>query len=116
MPLWYIVRDDELWAWTYGRSQKVRNLERDPRVTLTIETGESYDQLRGVMIEARAELHRETDVVARLGAEILARYGGGEITPEIEQAVAAQAVKRVGLQFVPDRTTSWDHRKLGGTY
>src|ERR1700760_884083 len=70
MPLWYVVRDEEIWAWTYGRSQKVRNLERDPRATLTIEAGETYDQLRGVMIEARAELHRDPSVVARLGAEI----------------------------------------------
>lgn len=116
MPLWYVVRGGELWAWTYGKSQKIRNLERDPRATLTIESGDTYDQLRGVMIEARTELHRDLEVVAKLGAELLARYGGGAITPEIEAAVAAQAGKRVGLQFVGERTTSWDHRKLGGTY
>jgi general stress protein 26 len=116
MPLWYVVREGELWAWTYGRSQKVRNLERDPRTTLTIETGDTYDQLRGVMIEAHTVLHHELDSVAALGVEILARYGGGEITPEIEQMVSVQAAKRVGLQFVPERATSWDHRKLGGTY
>ena len=116
MPLWYVLRDGELWAWTYGRSQKVRNLERDPRATLQIETGETYDQLRGVMIEARTELHREPEIVSGVGAELLARYGGGAITPEIQAAVAAQAPKRVALRFVPERTASWDHRKLGGTY
>ncbi|MGO9819767.1 MAG: pyridoxamine 5'-phosphate oxidase family protein [Solirubrobacteraceae bacterium] len=116
MPLWYVVRDRQIWAWTYARSQKVRNLERDPRATLQIEDGDTYDQLRGVMIEARVELHREYDAVARLGAELLARYGGGSVTPEIEAAVAAQAAKRVALQFVAQRTTSWDHRKLAGSY
>jgi PPOX class probable F420-dependent enzyme len=116
MPLWYVVRDGELWAWTYGKSQKVRNLERDSRATATIESGDTYDQLRGVMIEARVELHREFEVVSKLGAELLARYGGGAVTPEIEAAVAAQAAKRVALRFVPERTTSWDHQKLGGTY
>ena len=50
MPLWYVVRDGELWSWTYAKSQKVRNLERDDRVTLQVETGEQYDQLHGVMI------------------------------------------------------------------
>ena len=39
MPLWYVVRDGELWAWTYAKSQKVRNLERDPRCTLQVEAG-----------------------------------------------------------------------------
>ncbi|MGI9185892.1 MAG: pyridoxamine 5'-phosphate oxidase family protein [Solirubrobacteraceae bacterium] len=116
MPLWYVVRDGELWAWTYGKSQKIRNLERDPRATLQVESGETYDQLRGVMIEAQAELYRGLDVVSKLGAELLARYSGGAVTAELEAAVAAQAAKRVALRFVPERTTSWDHRKLGGTH
>jgi PPOX class probable F420-dependent enzyme len=116
MPLWYIVREDQIWAWTYAKSQKVRNLERDPRVTLQIEDGESYDQLRGVMIEARTELHRDPEVIVKLGSELLARYGCGSVTPEINAAVRAQAAKRIGLQFVPERTTSWDHRKLAGAY
>jgi PPOX class probable F420-dependent enzyme len=116
MPLWYVVREGELWSWTYGKAQKVRNLERDPRATATIESGDTYDQLRGVMIEARVELHRELEVVSKLGAELLARYGGGTVTSEIEAAVASQAAKRVALRFVPERTTSWDHRKLGGSY
>jgi general stress protein 26 len=116
MPLWYVVRDGQIWAWTYAKSQKVRNLERDPRATLQIEDGDTYDQLHGVMIEAQTELHREYEVVAALGAQLLARYGGGEITPAIEAAVASQAAKRVALQFVAQRTASWDHRKLAGTY
>jgi PPOX class probable F420-dependent enzyme len=116
MPLWYVVRNGELWAWTYGRSQKVRNLERDPRATLQVEAGVTYDQLRGVMIEARTELHREPGIVSGVGAELLARYSGGAITPKIEAAVAAQAPKRVAMRFVPERTSSWDHRKLAGVY
>lgn len=116
MPLWYVLREEQIWAWTYAKSQKVRNLERDPRATLQIEEGDTYDQLRGVMIEAQTELHREYEVVAKLGAELLARYGGGQVTPQIEAAVAGQAAKRVAMQFVAQRTTSWDHRKLAGTY
>jgi hypothetical protein len=68
------------------------------------------------MIEARTHLHRDLDVVTEVGAELLAHYGGGAVTPEIQAAVRAQAPKRVVLQFVPERTTSWDHRKLAGTY
>jgi nitroimidazol reductase NimA-like FMN-containing flavoprotein (pyridoxamine 5'-phosphate oxidase superfamily) len=116
MPLWFVVRRSEIWAWTYAKSQKVRNLERDPRATLQIETGESYDQLRGVMFEATAELHRDTDEVAALGAEILARCGGGDAPIEVNDALVAQARKRVGLRFVVQRVASWDHRKLGGAY
>ena len=116
MPLWYVVRDGDLWAWTYAKSQKVRNLERDPRATLQIEAGETYDQLRGVMIEAETEIHRDRDVVARLGADLAQRYGGGALQAGAMQAIEAQAAKRVALHFVARRTASWDHRKLAGAY
>jgi PPOX class probable F420-dependent enzyme len=116
MPLWYLVRDRELWAWTYAKSQKVKNLERDPRATLQIEDGEQYQDLRGVMIEARTTLHRETDHVAEFGAQLFRRYGNADGGSDFLVAIRAQAAKRVALQFVPERITSWDHRKLGGTY
>jgi PPOX class probable F420-dependent enzyme len=116
MPLWYVVREGELWAWTYAKSQKVRNLERDPRATLQVEDGEQYDQLRGVMIEARAEIHRDLERVAGIGAELGRRYGDETVGPEGLAAIRRQATKRVALQFVAQRTASWDHRKLAGAY
>jgi hypothetical protein len=130
MPLWYVLRDTpagepgpRVWAWTYGRSQKVRNLERDPRATLQVEAGEEYAQLRGVMLECDVVIHRELDTVAPLGAAILLRnsVSRGEEPPaempdEARIAVDAQAAKRVGLEFVERRRASWDHRKLGGSY
>ena len=111
MPLWYVLRDGELWSWTYAKSQKVRNLERDRRCTLQVEAGDRYDELRGVMIKSEAVIHREQ--VLELGVEIFERYTGGPVDPE---ALRGQAAKRVGLRFVPRRVASWDHRKLAGTY
>lgn len=120
MPLWYVVRDGELWAWTYGASQKVKNMERDDRATLQVETGVEYVELRGVMIRARVRLHRDLETVSALGTEIFRRYTeaaeNGELAPEVAAMVSKQAAKRVGLQFVPESTATWDHRKLGGTY
>jgi len=112
MPLWYAVREGELWAWTYAKSQKVRNLQRDPRATLQVETGASYDQLRGVMIEAETTVHAALETVTALGVELAARYGGADPGPEAIAAVQAQAPKRVALEFTAVRTASFDHRKL----
>jgi general stress protein 26 len=112
MPLWYVVREGEIWAWTYAKSQKARNLERDQHATLQIETGERYHELRGVMIEAHTVLHSKLEVVSELGAEILRRY---DSDADMEM-VRAQASKRVALQFMPRRVASWDHRKLDGVY
>lgn len=113
MPLWFVVRGQDLWAWTFAKSQKARNLQRDPRATLQIEAGDSYDQLRGAMLEARATIHRELETVTGLGIELLTRYAPDGADPEtLRPVVAAQAPKRVALQFTPVRIASFDHRKL----
>jgi PPOX class probable F420-dependent enzyme len=116
MPLWYVLRSGELWSWTYAKSQKVANLRRDPRCTLQVEAGKEYGELRGVMLACEAVVHEGVACVAPVGAEIAARYGGADLTPELEEAMRRQAVKRVALQFVERRRVTWDHGKLEGTY
>jgi PPOX class probable F420-dependent enzyme len=118
MPLWYVLRDGEIWVWTYAKSQKVKNLERDARCTLLVETGESYQELRGVMIEAKAELVRDTEEVFEFGKELTVRYTEGidSIEGDAAAGLQAQAPKRVAIRFHPQRVATWDHRKLGGTY
>jgi PPOX class probable F420-dependent enzyme len=116
MPLWYVVRDGRLWSWTYAKSQKVRNLERDPRASLQVETGEQYEQLRGVMLQCEATLHREPDDVAALGVEIFERYTGGPLADDVRAMVLKQATKRVAMEFVERARVTWDHRKLAGVY
>jgi general stress protein 26 len=116
MPLWYVLRGGELWSWTYAKSQKIRNLERDDRATLQVEGGGQYDELRGVMIEANAVIHRDAEIVARIGLELLHRYQGEDGGSEVLDAIRVQAAKRVALQVVAQRTASWDHRKLQGVY
>ena len=116
MPLWYVMRNGDVWAWTYAKSQKVRNLERDRRATLQVETGDEYQELRGVMIEADTNIHRDADLIVEFGAELMQRYGAGATGPEVIAAVRAQAAKRVALQFTGRRVATWDHRKLGGVY
>jgi PPOX class probable F420-dependent enzyme len=115
VALWFVADGGELRSWTYAKSQKARNLERDPRATLGIEDGVQYHELRGVMFECDVEVERDPEAVERFGMELFERYAG-ELTDEIRAMVAKQAQKRVGLTFVPTRTVSWDHRKLGGTY
>jgi PPOX class probable F420-dependent enzyme len=115
VPLWFVGDAAELRGWTYAKSQKARNLERDPHATLGLEDGVQYHELRGLMLECDVQLARDPDEVERFGLELFERYAG-ELTTEIREMVAAQAQKRVGLTFVPTRTMSWDHRKLGGVY
>jgi PPOX class probable F420-dependent enzyme len=113
VPLWYVVDGNDLRGWTYAKSQKAKNLERDPRATLQIEDGVDYAELRGVMFEADVEIERDPDEVAEYGIALFERYAPGA---DVRDMVVKQAQKRIGLRFVPTKTVSWDHRKLGGTY
>jgi general stress protein 26 len=120
MPLWYVLRptaDDgapQVWAWTFAKSQKAKNLERDPRATLQVEAGGAYDQLRGVMLECDVTVHRDVDLLRDFGLELYARYA--EVDDGVREMVDQQAPKRIGLQFVERSRATWDHRKLGGVY
>ena len=115
VPLWFVSNGTELRGWTYAKSQKAKNLERDPRATIGIEDGVEYQDLRGVMFECDVTVEREPAEVEEYGLALFARYAG-DLGPEIREMVAQQAQKRVGLTFVPFREVTWDHRKLGGTY
>ena len=117
MPLWYVVRDGELWAWTYARSQKVENLERDPRCTLQVEAGARVRRAaRRDGQGDRDPAPRHRDVVAASGQSCCARYGGVIPTQSSRRRCAPQAAKRVALQFAERSRVTWDHRKLGGVY
>ncbi len=111
MPLSYVTDGRDIVAWTYGKSQKVRNLERLPQATLQVEAGERYEELRGAVLECDVEIARDLKAVTDIGVAVASR-GGGELSPEARAYVANGATKRVGLRFRPTRVISWDHRKL----
>lgn len=130
MPMWFTLRESasaadqaagtvgEFWVWTYAKSQKVKNLERDPRATVLVETGTEYNELRGIQVESEAEIVRDPDTVFEFGKELTLRYAEGieSIEGDAAAAMQAQAAKRVAIRFEPRRAATWDHRKLGGTY
>jgi PPOX class probable F420-dependent enzyme len=119
MPMWYgLDEDGSVIMTTFAKSQKVRNLERDPRVSLLVEDGEVYEQLRGVVLYGKVDLERDTERVLDVLARVTARQGAAEGADPgaMRDALRGQARKRVAMHVRPDRIVSWDHRKLGGTY
>jgi PPOX class probable F420-dependent enzyme len=112
MALWYVPDGLGLTGWTYAKSQKAKNLERDPRATIQVETGVQYHELRGVMMECDVQLDRDAKPY---GLALFKRYAG-TLDESVTSMVEKQAPKRVGLRFTPTRIVSWDHSKLGGAY
>lgn len=107
-PLWYGFIDGCIAFTTYGRSQKVRNIERDPRVTALVEGGTEYEDLRGVEIVGRAELIDDPRLAEDLGRSIRVRYYGDDESGPRHGDLS----KRTIVKIVPEKIVSWDHRKL----
>ncbi|MBW2243385.1 MAG: PPOX class F420-dependent oxidoreductase [Deltaproteobacteria bacterium] len=118
MPMWFGVEDDGVIVMsTFTKSQKIKNLERDPRVSLLVEDGEEYSKLRGVVIYGKAELVRDDDEVVEILMLInSASLPEGTDADALRTSLRATAPKRTGIRVRPDRIVTWDHSKLGGTY
>lgn len=111
VALWYGLVDGRVTLWTYGRSQKVVNLRRDPRLTCLAESGRRYDELKGVELVGRATILEDPTSVLAAGRSVFDRYMGpysdGD-RPRLERMSA----KRVAVRVDVVRVVSWDHAKL----
>jgi PPOX class probable F420-dependent enzyme len=117
VALWYVPRGDVIETWTYAKSQKAVNLQRLPQATILIETGDSYEKLRGVSMECDVELVTDTEKITLIGQQLMHRYTDNpQVATAGSQFVRLQAPKRVGLVCRPTKIVSWDHSKLGGAY
>ena len=111
------MRGADPWAWTYRKSQKVKNLERDNRATTLVESGTEYSELKGVMLRTRAQIEYDTEPILDFAEELFAKYQGTNPGTEgMRDALRAQAAKRVAIRFEVVETVTWDHSKLGGVY
>ena len=112
VAMWYAVIDGDLWIETKAKSQKVVNLRRNAAMSASIESGQSYDQLRGVTFEGTAEIVEDEATVRAVCEQVYERYFG-PYSEELKPAIDAMMNKRVAVRLRADRVRSWDHRKLG---
>lgn len=112
--MWFVLIDGDIWMRTYGRSQKAINVERDARVSVLVETGESYGELRGVQLSGHVEISRDEDLICSIAAGLLVKYEGlqAEYVQAAKDAYRSKAGKQVAFRLRVERTVSWDHRKL----
>ncbi|KAA9161569.1 PPOX class F420-dependent oxidoreductase [Amycolatopsis acidicola] len=112
VAMWYAVLDGQIWIETKAKSQKVKNLRRDDRMSCLIEDGRTYDSLRGVSFEGRAVISEDPDEIWRVGVSVWERYNG-PYSEEVKPAVEYMMAKRLVVRLDVRRTRSWDHHKLG---
>lgn len=115
MPMWYAVDDDNTVVMTtFGKSQKVKNLTRDPKATLLVESGDQYQELKGILLYAQAEVIEDIETTTDTLFKISVARGDLNMDQKeaVRDALAKRAEKRVTLRFTPQKIVSWDHGKM----
>ena len=112
--LWFAIVDGKIVFETYTKSQKVVNLERDPRIAVLVEAGTGYDELRGVSISGTAEVVKDPERVHVIAREVMGRNHPGVPKDEVDELARRMVAKRSGVIVHPEKIVSWDHRKLAG--
>ena len=117
VAMWYVVDDDgRIVFTTFRKSQKILNLQRNPKMTVMLEAGEKYNELQGLVIEGEVELIDDTQNTARVMGKVGAKYNGIPAPTETPEAALKVASKRIVVALNPVDIYSWDHKKLGGVY
>jgi len=117
VAMWYVVMDEKVTFWTFGKSQKIVNLRRDNKITGLVESGDTYDQLKGLDLVGSATIVDDYDTVLAIGKAVGLKYNGdGAISDAALPFLEAQAKKRLGIQINVEQIVSWDHTKIGGGY
>ena len=116
VAMWYVVMDGLITFTTFGKSQKILNLKRNPKITAMLEDGKAYAELRGLVIEGEAEIIEDTPFTAKVMGVVGQKYNGIPAPTETPEAAMKVASKRVVVRIHPKDIISWDHRKLGGRY
>jgi PPOX class probable F420-dependent enzyme len=115
VAMWYGFLEGAPAFWTYGKSQKILNLRRDPRITALVEDGEQYDELRGVELVGTGTVVEDRERIMALGRSVFERYTG-PYSEEMEPVLEATGAKRLVVKVEVESVVSWDHRTLGGRY
>jgi hypothetical protein len=110
-PLWFGWHGGYLWLYSIVRSQRWADLQRDPRIGVTVDAGVDYFELRGVEITGTVEVVGEVprtgapdDALAELERQFAAKYMGGESMFHDQ--------RHAWLRVKPDKIASWDFRKI----
>ncbi len=121
-PMWYFMDDGKVAFRSFTKSQKIVNLEHNPKITVLLEVGQTYEELRGIMIKGTARLITDPDQVLAMYGELSKRYAfvGTEPVPlegdALEATFGRFASKNTGVIVEPEKVVSWDHPKLSGAY
>jgi PPOX class probable F420-dependent enzyme len=113
VAMWYGFLDGAPAFETYRKSQKILNLQRDPRITCMVEDGDKYEQLRGVELIGKGTIIEDPEALRKVAMELFHRYNSHLPSEHMDVYVEALMNKRWVVRVDVEHVVSWDHNKLG---
>ncbi|ROO90423.1 nitroimidazol reductase NimA-like FMN-containing flavoprotein (pyridoxamine 5'-phosphate oxidase superfamily) [Actinocorallia herbida] len=120
VTMFYTLYEGKIAFTTYGSSQKIVNLRRNPVMTCLVEAGDAYNELRGATLTGRARVVEDRDVLLAVGTVVAHRMAGlpvpgdlSTVDPAFVEGVGKAMAKRVAVILEPTKISSWDHAKMG---
>jgi PPOX class probable F420-dependent enzyme len=114
VAMWYGFLDGAPAFETYRKSQKVINLQRDPRMTCLVEDGDRYENLRGVELVAKGTVIDDKDALRTIARSLFERYDTGFGADQGDAYIEFMVAKRVAVRVDVEDMVSWDHSKIAG--
>jgi nitroimidazol reductase NimA-like FMN-containing flavoprotein (pyridoxamine 5'-phosphate oxidase superfamily) len=105
VPIGYFLIDNKLILGCRDGTQKVKNIERDGRVSLLWENGRGEDSLKGILFQGDARIVRDSAERMELKAEACRQRG---VAPPSELSSTS-----VYIEVTPVKTISWDRPSRG---
>jgi hypothetical protein len=112
-PLWFVWDGAAVWLNSIVKSQRWTDIEREPLVSVLVDAGVDFGELRGVEIRGLARAVGEAPRTGEAHDELVeperlfgAKYSGGTFFHDGRHA---------WLRVEPDKIVSWDFRKMGQT-
>jgi PPOX class probable F420-dependent enzyme len=104
MPMWFLHTPQALYMISVDGLQKVRNLQRDPRVCVVAESGNRGAAIRGVVIQGHIKFVEEPEQRGPIVDRLLQKYD-----PDLARLWGGRAMpaSRVLFRIEPDRVRSW---------
>ena len=117
VAMWFAMVDGKPAFWTFGKSQKIVNLRRDPKMTGLVESGDGVRPIARCGVAWAGAIVDDYETILEIGKAVGVKYNGPSALDEAALPfLEAQATKRVGVVFEVDHIASWDHTKLAGSY
>lgn len=108
VPVWFLWEGGSLWICAFRSTRKVRDLERNPHLSVLVDVAESGVDFRAVLFEGRAELVTQPPgLVQEISTRIYTRYLGeaGAQAPDPQSWI--HDPENLLIRLAPEKTYTW---------